>query len=302
MFWLVVVAAVGGLAGKLQGAEKNDASAYLPASAESTQELNLQEKFVSRNLNPAVVVYTRASGITHADVVKATADARASGRCGPGARPGHRAGHGPRPQGAGNRDRGPTWGTRANFAAFVANLKTTASHGSPGLSARVAGPAALGRGRDKDLQRHRRHAAVRHPGAWSSSCCCSPTGARCCGCCRSSPSGVALIVAEAVIYLLATARRADRQRAERRHPDRAGARRGHGLRAAAGRPLPGGTAAARGPARGDGGGPAPGRAGHPGQRRHGHRGHALPAGRPSPRTSPGWARWPRSASRSACSP
>src|SRR4051794_1339304 len=39
VFWILVVAALGGLAGKLQGAEKNDASAYLPSSAESTQEL-----------------------------------------------------------------------------------------------------------------------------------------------------------------------------------------------------------------------------------------------------------------------
>ena len=34
VFWVLVVAALGGLAGKLQGAEKNDASAYLPSSAE----------------------------------------------------------------------------------------------------------------------------------------------------------------------------------------------------------------------------------------------------------------------------
>lgn len=79
VFWLVVVAVTGGLAGKLQGAEKNDASAYLPASAESTQELNLQSKFVSKNLNPAVVVYVRSSGITPVDLRKAAADARSFG-------------------------------------------------------------------------------------------------------------------------------------------------------------------------------------------------------------------------------
>jgi len=37
VFWILVVAALGGLAGKLQGAEKNDASSYLPSSAESTR-------------------------------------------------------------------------------------------------------------------------------------------------------------------------------------------------------------------------------------------------------------------------
>ena len=57
-FWVIVIALTGSLAGKLMGAEKNDASAYLPASAESTQELNLQSKFTVKNLNPAVVVYT----------------------------------------------------------------------------------------------------------------------------------------------------------------------------------------------------------------------------------------------------
>ena len=58
IFWVIVIGLTGSLAGKLMGAEKNHASAYLPASAESTQELNLQSKFVVRNLNPAVVIYT----------------------------------------------------------------------------------------------------------------------------------------------------------------------------------------------------------------------------------------------------
>jgi hypothetical protein len=67
-FWLIIVAVTGSLAGKLQGAEKNDASAYLPASAESTQELNEQAIFQSKNYNPALVVYVRDSGITAADL------------------------------------------------------------------------------------------------------------------------------------------------------------------------------------------------------------------------------------------
>jgi RND superfamily putative drug exporter len=202
VFWLVVVAAVGGLAGKLQGAEKNDASAYLPASAESTQELNLQEKFVSKNLNPAVVVYTRASGITHADVVKATADARAFKALGPV----HGQVTGPvmaRDHKALETVIGADLGDKANFAAFVAHLKTTASHGSPGLSARVAGPAALAadeikifNGIDGTLLFATLGVVIvlllltyRSPVLWL-----LPIMA----------SGVALIIAEAVIYLLAT--------------------------------------------------------------------------------------------------
>ena len=76
VFWILVVAALGSLAGKLQGAEKNDASAYLPSSAESTQELNEQNLFQSKNLNPALIVYVRDSGVTAADLRKANADAR----------------------------------------------------------------------------------------------------------------------------------------------------------------------------------------------------------------------------------
>jgi hypothetical protein len=75
-FWVLVVVALGSLAGKLQGAEKNDSSAYLPSSSESTQELNEQNLFQSQNLNPALVVYVRPGGVTAADVRKAQADAR----------------------------------------------------------------------------------------------------------------------------------------------------------------------------------------------------------------------------------
>jgi len=75
-FWVLVVVASGSLAGKLQGAEKNDSSAYLPSSAEYTQEVNEQNLFQSKNLNPALVVYVRAGGVTAADLRKAGAGAR----------------------------------------------------------------------------------------------------------------------------------------------------------------------------------------------------------------------------------
>ena len=75
-FWVLMVVILGSLAGKLQGAEKNDSSAYLPSSAESTQELNEQAVFQNKNYNPALVVYVRESGITAADLAKAQADAR----------------------------------------------------------------------------------------------------------------------------------------------------------------------------------------------------------------------------------
>ena len=74
--WLVVVVVAFPLSNKLMGAEKNDASAWLPANAESTQVLDLQARFQSPNVFPAVVVYDRASGLTAADRAKAAADAR----------------------------------------------------------------------------------------------------------------------------------------------------------------------------------------------------------------------------------
>src|SRR3984957_6730760 len=74
VFWLIVVAVAGPLAGKLTGAEKNDSSAWLPAKAESTKVLDLQSRFQSPNVFTAVVVYDRSSGLTSADHAKAVAD------------------------------------------------------------------------------------------------------------------------------------------------------------------------------------------------------------------------------------
>ena len=141
VFWVLVVAALGGLAGKLQGAEKNDASAYLPSSAESTQELNEQNLFQSKNLNPALVVYVRDSGVTAADLQKAKADARyfaslpaVDGRVAPPVV---------------SKDHkaiqtvvGADLGYNSDIGGFVTNVKNTASKDSAGLSVYVGGPAA----------------------------------------------------------------------------------------------------------------------------------------------------------------
>ena len=75
-FWVVVLVITLPLSSKLMGAEKNDASAWLPASAESTKVLNAQARFQSPNIYTGVVVYQRASGLTPADRAKAAADAR----------------------------------------------------------------------------------------------------------------------------------------------------------------------------------------------------------------------------------
>src|SRR6476646_6927209 len=74
--WVVVVALAGPLSGKLTGVEKNDAQSWLPSAAESTQALALRSKVVSPNVFPAVVVYDRPAGVTAADKAKAAADAK----------------------------------------------------------------------------------------------------------------------------------------------------------------------------------------------------------------------------------
>ena len=90
-FWVVVLVIALPLSQKLMGAEKNDASAWLPANAESTKVLQVQARFQSPNIYPGVVVYLRPSGMTPADLAKAAADARQFARI-PGVVPGQIAG------------------------------------------------------------------------------------------------------------------------------------------------------------------------------------------------------------------
>jgi len=75
-FWLIVLVLAFPLSSKLTGAEKNNASAWLPGSAESTKVLDVQSRFQSPNIYTGVVVYVRDSGITAADRATAAADAR----------------------------------------------------------------------------------------------------------------------------------------------------------------------------------------------------------------------------------
>ena len=64
--WVVVLVVAAPFAGKLTGAQKNDASAWLPASAESTKVVDQSRPFLPQNAT-AVVVYDRPSGLTSAD-------------------------------------------------------------------------------------------------------------------------------------------------------------------------------------------------------------------------------------------
>jgi RND superfamily putative drug exporter len=201
--WLVLLVGLGPLAGKLTGAEDNQASSWLPGSAESTQVLNLTGQFQSTNLVPTVVVYQRASGVTPADLAKAEADAAAFTT----------APHatkkivGPIPSKDGKAietiiqiDMG-TDGWNA-LAPAVDAFKAQATTGDPGLTAYVTGPGGGGadqsaafKGIDGVLLYSTIAVVVilllltyRSPTLWLL---------------PLISSGVALTIAEAVIYLLA---------------------------------------------------------------------------------------------------
>src|SRR6266536_2441902 len=75
-FWIAVFAVAWSFAGKLDSAQKNDASSWLPKNAESTQVVELAKRFTPSDTFPAVVVYERAGAVTPADQARAAADIR----------------------------------------------------------------------------------------------------------------------------------------------------------------------------------------------------------------------------------
>ena len=155
-FWVVVLVVALPLSSKLTGAEKNDSSAWLPAKAESTQVLDLQSKFQSPNIYPAVVVYDRPSGLTAADRHKALADA-ASFRAVQGAVSGQVAGPFFSPDGKAIETVVPVnLGSKGwnGASAAVDSLRAIALAHANGLAAHIAGPLGSAADSAKVLQRH----------------------------------------------------------------------------------------------------------------------------------------------------
>ncbi len=203
-FWVVVLVLAFPLSKKLTGAEKNDAKYWLPSAAESTKVLNAQERFQSPNVITGVVVYERASGLTAADRAKAAADARMFAGI-PGVVPGTVAGPVPSADGKAIQTilqvNLGSQGWASATKPVVAIQKTTSSNPN-GLVSHVTGP--LGTAYDsnnvfKGISGTLLWSAVavvivillityRSPVLWL-----LPV----------ISSGVALIVAQAVIYLLA---------------------------------------------------------------------------------------------------
>ncbi len=69
IWFLVIFIAAGpaNLPGKFEDAESNEATSYLPGSAESTKALNATESLQNGEIAPAVIIYRRESGLTPAD-------------------------------------------------------------------------------------------------------------------------------------------------------------------------------------------------------------------------------------------
>jgi len=65
--WVMVFVAAASVAGKLTDAQDNQASSWLPASAESTQALDKLAPFQDQDEIPTVMVYEKESGLSQAD-------------------------------------------------------------------------------------------------------------------------------------------------------------------------------------------------------------------------------------------
>ncbi|WP_131742669.1 MMPL family transporter [Actinomadura roseirufa] len=73
--WLVVLAVAAPMAGKLTGAQSNEASSWLPKNAEATRVVKESKRFTPADTYPAVIVYDRGGApVTAADQAKAAAD------------------------------------------------------------------------------------------------------------------------------------------------------------------------------------------------------------------------------------
>src|ERR1700709_643886 len=69
-FWFIgafIAPGPANLPGKFEDAESNEATSYLPGSAESTEALKATESLQNGEIAPAVIVFRRESGLTAGD-------------------------------------------------------------------------------------------------------------------------------------------------------------------------------------------------------------------------------------------
>ncbi|MDL4815498.1 MMPL family transporter [Actinomadura opuntiae] len=137
--WIVLLAALGPLAGRLTDVEDNDAASWLPASAESTRVVKEQDAFQKDETLLAVIVYERTGGITAADRAKASADVAAFERL-----PGAEKAQGPIPSKDGRALETLVPVGNDDVTDAVDQARDIVKRGPPGLSAHVTGPAGAG--------------------------------------------------------------------------------------------------------------------------------------------------------------
>lgn len=141
-FWVAAVAILWPLAGRLTDVQNNEAKSWLPAEAESTQVLDVASSFVSADTIPAVLVYERAGGLTPQDGAKVAADVAQFSTV-PGL-DGEVVGPIPSQDGEAAQvivplDLGPDGWSLA--AGTVDQLRATAEAGANGMDVYVTGPA-----------------------------------------------------------------------------------------------------------------------------------------------------------------
>ena len=71
--WILVLAGIGSLAGKLENAEKNEASSFLPGSAESSKVIKDIKRYPGGETASAVILYKRAGGLSRRDLTQIAA-------------------------------------------------------------------------------------------------------------------------------------------------------------------------------------------------------------------------------------
>jgi len=76
VFWLLTLGVMAGFAQKLTDVQNNEASSWLPESAESTRAIENLVPFQDPDTIPTVVAYERESGLTQDDIAAATEQAR----------------------------------------------------------------------------------------------------------------------------------------------------------------------------------------------------------------------------------
>ncbi|MEP7192175.1 MAG: MMPL family transporter [Actinomycetota bacterium] len=144
IFWLIVAAMVAGPAGKLMGAEKNDAVSWLPGSAESTKVIQASAQFQPKDELPATVVYERTGGVTPQDMASVTAQIVKFNALGPVARPS--AGPIPSQDKQALQVQVPIVAGSAGWdtlSAAVADMRTIAKASPAGLTVHFTGPGGF---------------------------------------------------------------------------------------------------------------------------------------------------------------